>query len=352
MSLALILGGGAPNMTIMSGALLALDERDVTFDVISTSGAGMLIGLLYAAPKGCSRREALRATPDLAVSDPISRLFPIDFRVFHKAGPLASAYTAAMQPWLNLLPHRTPTERMLRDCAELVSAAFCPTDLTPWSQGLCEPAPWISDVVDFDALKRFPGEIYMCAYSIDRHAQRIFKKDEITAEHFKAGLSMPFIYAPYSLDGETFIEGCANMTLNYQALVDRTGAAIDHAVVFDVIGHEKIIQEPRSLYEALNQMIMVPLTRLAKYETDHFVNVTSKQKNIGTDVLLLDFEDLIPDSHWPDVLHWSESNMSFLFDVGYRAGQRFFERHGPALSGCDSHDRNTSPEPLFYLAAE
>ena len=50
MAVGLVLSGGAPLLTFMAGALVALDERGVKFDVISTSGAGMLVGLLYAAP--------------------------------------------------------------------------------------------------------------------------------------------------------------------------------------------------------------------------------------------------------------------------------------------------------------
>ena len=44
---ALVLGGGAPNATLMSGALVAFAAAGVHFDVISTAGAGALIGLLY-----------------------------------------------------------------------------------------------------------------------------------------------------------------------------------------------------------------------------------------------------------------------------------------------------------------
>ena len=62
MSNALLLGGGAPTLTLQSGALAALDEKGVEFAAVSTAGAGMVIGLLYAAPKGMTRQEAL-ATP-------------------------------------------------------------------------------------------------------------------------------------------------------------------------------------------------------------------------------------------------------------------------------------------------
>jgi hypothetical protein len=32
----------------------------------------------------------------------------------------------------------------------------------------------------------------------------------------------------------------------------------------------------------------------------------------------------MPPDHWPNVLDWSYSNLTTLFDVGFRAGKRFF----------------------------
>ena len=39
MTIALVLGGGAPNLTLMAGAVAALDDAGVEFDIVSTSGA-------------------------------------------------------------------------------------------------------------------------------------------------------------------------------------------------------------------------------------------------------------------------------------------------------------------------
>ena len=60
MAIGLVLGGGAPNLTLMTGALLALDEAGVEFRVITTTGAGMVVGLLYAAPRRAAPRENRR----------------------------------------------------------------------------------------------------------------------------------------------------------------------------------------------------------------------------------------------------------------------------------------------------
>ena len=89
---ALLLGGGAPTLTLQSGALAALHEHGVEFDVISAAGAGMLIGLLYIAPRGVSSAEALAQTRQLGVHDSIYHHFPVSFKVFHKPGELADGY--------------------------------------------------------------------------------------------------------------------------------------------------------------------------------------------------------------------------------------------------------------------
>jgi predicted acylesterase/phospholipase RssA len=98
--IALVLGGGAPNLTMMSGAVAALDDEGVEFDLISTSGAGMLIGLLYASPKDMTRQEALRSSVNMGVHDAIYNQFPVNYKVFHKPGrPSPSTIRTGRSPW-------------------------------------------------------------------------------------------------------------------------------------------------------------------------------------------------------------------------------------------------------------
>ena len=64
----------------------------------------MLIGLLYAAPKGLSPAQALAQTKEMGVHDSIYEHFPINFKVFHKPGvdrrrlPPLAAVAAAHDP--------------------------------------------------------------------------------------------------------------------------------------------------------------------------------------------------------------------------------------------------------------
>src|SRR5271163_4042264 len=86
---ALLIGGGAPNASLMAGALVAFLHQGVEFDVISTSGAGALMGLLYTAPVGGDPVAALENWVNVGVADPIYAGFPVNYKVFMKPGPQA-----------------------------------------------------------------------------------------------------------------------------------------------------------------------------------------------------------------------------------------------------------------------
>jgi predicted acylesterase/phospholipase RssA len=148
---ALLLGGGAPTLTLQSGALAALHEHGVEFDVISTAGAGMLIGLLYIAPRGMSPAEALAQTRELGVHDSIYHHFPLNFKVFHKPGELADGYRRWLQSLPRMVPGQDDASRPWADWLALMHATMCPSDLSLRSLGLCDHAPWVDDVVDFDS---------------------------------------------------------------------------------------------------------------------------------------------------------------------------------------------------------
>jgi len=373
MTIALVLGGGAPNLTLMAGAVAALDDAGVEFDVVSTSGAGMLIGLLYAAPKGRDRTAALENTVNMGVHDAIYRLFPVNFKVFHKPGVLAQAYTRFWQTaannreaiegpvrdfrdqWLKMLsasPLFAPwaeawkqflgnfsspdnksgdTQRFFDDWAALMLATFCPTDLSAASQGMCQPAPFVEEAVDFSKLKEFKGDFYMSAYCIETGKMQIFEKEEITIEQFQAALAFPLIYAPFKMNGKTYLEGAAKDTLNFKGLLDKRKGrrpVINTIVVLDVLGMKELIAEPRSLYDAWVKSIIVPLTAIAEddiklFEQLHLKKPENRRKYFGgktPKVVKIDFQKQISHNNWPNVLDWSYGNLSALYKAGYRAG--------------------------------
>jgi predicted acylesterase/phospholipase RssA len=383
-TIALVLGGGAPNLTLMAGAVAALDDAGVKFDVVSTSGAGMLIGLLYAAPKGRDRAAALQNTVNMGVHDAIYRFFPVNFKVFHKPGTLAQAYTKFWQiaadnrkaiegpagdfrdQWLKMLsasPLFAPwaeawkqflgkfsspdnksgdAQRFFDDWAALMLATFCPTDLSAASQGMCQPAPFVEQAVDFSKLKEFEGDFYMSAYCIESGKMEIFEKKEITIEQFQAALAFPLIYAPFKMNGMTYLEGAAKDTLNFKGLLEKRRRkrhpVIDTIVVLDVLGMKELIAEPRGLYDAWVKSIIVPLTAIAEddiklFEQLHLENKVNLKKYFRgkkPKLVKIDFQKQISHNNWPNVLDWSYSNLSALYEAGYRAGSAAAKKVRPA----------------------
>jgi predicted patatin/cPLA2 family phospholipase len=229
----------------------------------------------------------------------------------------------------------------------LMFAAWCPSDLSEKSQGLCDHAPWIDEVVDFDKLQEFPGEFYMNAYNITDGKMELFGKRDITPDHFRAALAFPFIYPPFKLNGKTYIEGSALDTLCFEGLLkyrddrlnkERAGQTktqklarrtpLRNVVIFDTLSAKKIIREPRTLYDAWVQSIMIPLVEIAKDDIEIFKYKHNKDWNLNLMPITFD----IPDQHWPKVLDWSYSNLSILYDIGYKAGEQFYEDNKKVLA--------------------
>jgi hypothetical protein len=133
---------------------------------------------------------------------------------------------------------------------------------------------------------------------------------------------------------------------------------IDTVIFFDIMGNRNLIGEPRWLIDAWGKSIVAPLTRLAEQGLDDFKlkrELHKKERRIKqlearlasgngagaaavgsvpdeaddsqfnrTELLRMPFRDHIPEERWPEVLDWSYSNMSALFDIGVETGEKFF----------------------------
>lgn len=375
MSNALLLSGGAPNLAFMAGGLCALDEKSVKFDVISTSGAGMLVGLLYAAPPGKGpiselRDKALKGALNMYVEDTIFGLMeqmfcPANYKVFHKPGAIAEMYTRMAQMMTQMLP-KIPipipeAQRFVNDWTQFVLSTFCPTDLGPWSKGTCQPAPFIDEMVDFEKMKTGDSDFYMNAYCLETQRMETFSKakGEITPEHFKAALAMPLIYAPYKLQGKTYIEGSAMDTINFEAVMENyyepaadhemhpvvSGKAVpdkyqpkpgvkrvDTLLVFNMLGHKELIREPRHLFDALSMSMIVPLVPMSNDDIKLFkLEYRDRYRKGNPNFDLLEVTIDLTKKHWSKALDWSYENGERLFEAGYEAvNTQIFENEDKA----------------------
>ncbi|MFC4160324.1 patatin-like phospholipase family protein [Chitinimonas lacunae] len=342
---ALLISGGAPNATLMAGALVAFIDQGVEFDVVSTSGAGALIGLLYQAPVGGDPRKALSQTVNMGISDLIYRALPINYKVFMKPGTGAELYRKllAMNPFARELQEQlgdNQAERLLNDWLQLWWQTLSPSNLGPQSLGLCAHVPFASTVIDFAAIKQVKPYFYINAFNVSKGQMEIWTKEELSLDHFLAALSFPLIYPPYQIGEDYYIEGAAIDTINFRALVSDNPAEpglhtdLDTLVVFDILGSDKLIQKPRDLYDAWVRSIITPLVEISRDD----IKLFEYQYNLNPDgtpkrrLLKVPLMADIPADHWPKVLDWSSSNLELLYKVGYNAGLKFCHEHADALN--------------------
>jgi NTE family protein len=351
----LALGGGAPNFTLMSGALLALDEANVKIDMVSMTGGGSVVGMLYLAPKGMNRRQALQNTINYGVSDLIYDLFPVNYKLFQKPGPAADCYRTwlaslpGVRRWFNQLG-MSNAQALFSDWLQLTAAMMCPIDLNYFSTGLCAHAPFIQEVVDFDALKNSAVDCHLHAFCIEDRELVTFLKHQVDVHRFRAGLSFPFIYPPYRIDGKHYFEGAAYQALALKGLVQAQDD-VDKIILMDVL-RDGLIIRPRNIWEAYSQSIIMPLIALAGRELaifEYWVRTgeeieihpweTQRTESPGAagetpavssgkrpKVELYQIRLQVPEEHKRHTLTWARSNLEYLFGLGYSRGQEFMQR--------------------------
>jgi NTE family protein len=380
---ALFLGGGAPNFTLMSGALLALhEEGQAKFDIIAMAGAGAVVGLIYLAPNGLSKKRALENTVNFGISDAIYEMVPINYKAFAKSGPSAAAFN---EFWFNLPAVRramrqhdmTEGEKFWADWLLFIGAAMCPTDLNFFSKGFCEHPRFIEDLIDFGKLRKIPPketEIEISAFDIGKHKIVDFKNrpKPIGPEQLRAALSFPFIYPPHELNGRLYYEGAAFEALNAPADINK----IEKFIVLNPL-RSNLVRAPGNLWDAYIQSIIMPVVGIAEGETESHLRIRHrpipaldvswmyyrgaldqiittlratamglKKANRKRALLRLKRSlerkewysaDLkIPDDYVHDALGWKRSSLDRLFRFGYRAGRKLatkLHRNRPDLSG-------------------
>ncbi len=340
---ALVLGGGAPNFTLMTGALLAFEQAGLRFDVITGAGAGGAVALTYLAPKGTDRVNALKQSINFGISDPIYKLLPINYKVFQKSGKMAEAYRFVLSKapgYRRIVNQSNMTERqkLISDLIQAWWAMTTPAVVTPWSKGLCAHTPFISELVDFDKLKRADEEVYLNSYCLTDHRMQVFSKDDITPEVLGATGAFPFVYPPTLRNGKNYIEGATQEAFNFRGIfqyMDDTRNLIDNVVIFNTFGNAKYLQPPRNLWQAYGQSIITALVPLSQANLELF-RIKVKEWNEAQEYerkpireMTLDFP--IPDGWHATALDWSRSNLERLFRLGYRQGKAFLQQHGPVL---------------------
>src|SRR5262245_2520469 len=346
----------------MAGVLCALLEKGKTFEVFHTSGAGALMVLLSLAPKGRDPTRALRQWVDAGVSDAIYKYLPFNFKLFHKPGPFAPVFHRAAQrfkvpvaggapplpgdggtpkalyrAWIDLWvdPKRPSRRRLYNDWVELVFSLLTPSTLTYRSMGMAARVPFLEDLIDFERLRNFRGHFCVNAYNMTDRVMELFDKSVIDGDHIRAAFSFPFIYPPTRLNGKYYTEGADIDPINFHDLLPaKQGESIQPIVLMDIMGglEPYLVRAPRNLWDAYVISIMTPIVALAQKNVDRFETSQAVDPTTGRrpyELIKIEFD--IPVDRQPFIMDWSYSNLSALFSVGYKAGEKFFEQYGHRL---------------------
>jgi hypothetical protein len=342
----------------MAGALYEVWNRDKTFDIFYTTGAGTAFGLSFVAAKGKNPGEAMKAMMNAGIHEAIYSWFPLGFKTFFKAGP----FTVPIRNWTQQFKISNPTtsqHRLFNDWVDLWTAAITPTTTNFSSQGLCAHSPFLDDVIDFTKLKTnnintgFTGEFYTNAYCIDDKKVEEFDKAAMDEAHFNAALSYPFIYPPTEIAGKYYYEGSALEPLNFPDngghkfgpkhthlgnLNDKIGTGPGQIgsqptfIVMDVLGplEKALIRTPRHIVDAYGISIMTPVVALAKMMMDQFRNNAGpgNSNKLKGNLRVIDFASKIPTIDYPTLCDWSSTNLDKLFEYGRQACSDFLTANG------------------------
>ena len=367
----LLLGGGAPNFTLMSGALLALHEAKIPrkFDTIAMAGAGAIVGLIYLAAKdGLSKERALKNTVNFGISDAIYDMLPINYKTFAKSGRSADAFN---NYWFSLPAVReamrmhdrkmTDREKLWADWLLFLGAAMCPTDLNFFSKGICAHPRFIEEFIDFEKVRNIrTTEVEINAFDINEHRIRDFKNRDLARwpkETLRAALSFPFIYPPSELNGHHYYEGAAFQTLNEPTSIEQ----IERFIILNPL-RSNLIRAPDNLWDAYVQSIIMPVVGIAESEVgpdrrappiswmyyrgaleqiratmqgvDSRTRLSWRQKFEGMEWYSAELQIKDDDVH--NALGWKRSSLEKLFDFGHRAGKKLVTRlrnRKPTYSG-------------------
>jgi len=369
---AVLLSGGAPTMHFIAGAMHMFYSCGVTFDVIASSGAGALPGLLYAAPKSKKPLEALRGTVELNVEDLIYDHLPMNFKVFQKAGPL----TEAMWKWTKRVPPLTVFNdghkdesigRLYGDCVQLLGALATPSSLNWFSKSMCSRIEsFLDDVVDWDNLANYPGEFCLNTFNLDRDRLEVIGKRRISASSFFAALAMCWLYPPTLYNNHKYTEGASHDPSAIEALWNNPvtkdyfeeGSGkrpIERIIAVETVRCD-MWRDPRGLYDSLNLTIMDPLVTLTEqmlslygrleYELNRAYECSEGRFGMQLPKLYsVPFS--VPSWAEPRAMDWNRSTGKLLWDTGQASARDLCQAMGLAPTGQSNNPFEKAASPAL-----
>ncbi len=193
--ISLALQGGGSHGAFEWGVIDRLLEEDkLTFGAITAASAGAMNAAALASGLATGGREGAK--------DTLARFWRAVSNSDSRNGTIfgdSSVWTAMMKPdWLKA----TPAWRW----AESFGASFSPYEVNPFNLNPLREV--IEKTIDVTAIReRCPIQIYIAATGVRTGKARIFRREELTADHLLASSCLPTLFHAVEIDGEAYWDG-------------------------------------------------------------------------------------------------------------------------------------------------
>jgi predicted acylesterase/phospholipase RssA len=327
-----LVSGGAPNLHLAAGALCAFYEHGIRFDLIGTAGAGALPALLYTIPKNGDPAASLKSTVYINIHDLIYSVIPDNYKIFLKRGPWTEAFwrLGRSLPHFALTPadrQQSGLRRLFNDSIDLMVAALTPTTLWYGSSSVCTRAGVIDDLVDWPALRTHPTQFFLNAFDLGARSLTTFNNANLRPESFYAALAMPWLYEPTVVDDRMYTEGAAHDPSGLEAIWDvlyeNGRPRVDMLIALDTVVTD-VWLDPENIQEGLELAVMDPIVCLGEYVLALYSRLEvflEEQGAAAPKIYYVPFPIQAQDAR--RILDWSYSNALSLWDIGYKAAERF-----------------------------
>ncbi len=329
---ALILGGGGPLGALEVGALIAFEEQNVRFDLIAGNSIGSIIATVFTSKATKEERiETMEAFWKYAgINDLLYQMFPVNFVAYNKNhGPTNQLWDnwarKAMKMFPALAHPQNNIERMARDAFFFWGQAGAMMDFTPKSEGLSRISSLLDLFLDLDQVRASPEEVYINVLNLSKKRVENIHENDITVDHILAGASLPFLFVPKKINGDTYAEAAYFDVLNFKGmLIDerKDGEAFDYVVPINILKKEFFMREGKNLWDTWLLSMFFPLATIAEDDMRLFELEYNRDGHMN--ICRMDYD--IDEERIPQLVDWSYSNQEYLRNVGYQAALDLLER--------------------------
>jgi NTE family protein len=249
---------------------------------------------------------------------------------------------------------RTPLDRMLGRWTldnspgfiffDLLSRLVSPYQMNPIGFNLLS---WqLSSLIDFDHVRHAEGiKLFVAATNVRTGKQKIFRREEMTADIIAASACLPFMFHAVRIEDEAYWDGGYMGNPALFPLLEECGGQDIVIVQINPIVREDIPQSAGDIMNRLNE-ISFNASLIKEVRTIAFLNKLIESKNLEEEKYKnIFFHRISADEELKNLSVSSKLNsewefLKHLHDVGYRTAEDWLNENYEALGNHSSLDIN------------